>query len=139
MTRRTSVSAYREIEANGLLSKRRLEVYECLFKDGPLTGAQVAVKIRRPNQVSETVRNRITELVKLGVAYEVKEVDCPVTHRQVILFDVTERLPKDYEKPKTKAQIIKELETRLIDSEAVILGNMTSGDYKRKYIERYKP
>ena len=91
--RETSLEAFNEIRRSGLLSERRLAVYQCLFEWGPMTGAQVAVRLARPGRVSETVRNRITELVRMGVVKELGVVVCPVTGRNVVNFDVTAKLP----------------------------------------------
>lgn len=107
MIRRTSLSTYKAIQATGVLSFKRMMVYDYLYRNGPLTGGQVQQALG--SGVSESIRNRITELVKMGVVYEVKETKCPITGRNVMLFDVTENMPKEYVAPKTKNQIIKEL------------------------------
>ena len=110
MIRDTSIEAYNEIRNSGLLSEKRLEVYDVLYNKGPLTGGQVSRIVRgsRPS-VSETIRNRITELNRLGVVKEVGTISCPVTGRRSILWDVTRNLPyKNVEIKKTKKQIVNE-------------------------------
>lgn len=100
MARRTSVDAYNEIKMSGLLSAKRMEVYSTLFEHGPLTGAQLSVLIKKgKSSVSETVRNRLTELRNAGVVEEVGETICPITGRHVILWDVTKNLPVKFDKP----------------------------------------
>lgn len=131
MIRRTSLSTYKAIQATGVLSFKRMMVYDYLYRNGPLTGGQVQKALG--SGVSESIRNRITELVKMGVVYEVKETKCPITGRNVMLFDVTENMPKEYEKPKTKNQIIKELKE---ENEKLKFGNV-SIDTLDKLIEKY--
>lgn len=102
MVRETSIEIYNKIKETGVLSRRRFEVYGVLFENGPLTGGQVKkilVSKQYVNGVSETVRNRITELVKMGAVKELGSVPCPVTGNTSILFDVTANYPK---KIKTK-------------------------------------
>lgn len=99
MTRRTSAEAYYEIKANGLLSKRRFEVYEELYLGGPGTQTEVVHRIwakrahglRRPGQPSFTPRFR--ELLKRGVIVEVCERPCKITGRNCIEWETTTNLP----------------------------------------------
>lgn len=107
MIRQTSIDVYNQILDEGLLSKKRFEVYDYLYKSGPKTGAQISLAMRSYQQVSETVRNRLTELVKLGVVAELGIVTCPVTDRKVFLYDVTDKLPVDYERPMTSKERMK--------------------------------
>ena len=111
MIRRTSISTYKAIQATGVLSFKRMMVYDYLYRNGPLTGGQLQKALG--GGVSESIRNRFTELVKMGVVYEVKETKCPITGRNVMLFDVTENMPKEYEKPKSKNEIIEEMKERI--------------------------
>ena len=88
MVRETSAAAYHEIVESGLLSKRRLQVYEYLYRNGPCTA----------RQVSEGVPGgwkRLGELRDLGVVAEIGQTVCGVTAKTVILWDVTSDLPKE--------------------------------------------
>jgi DNA-binding Lrp family transcriptional regulator len=114
------MDVYREILRSGVLSSKRLAVYEYLFNFGPLTGGQVQKALG--NGVSESVRNRITELVKMGAVYEIGEVSCPVTGRRVLLFDVTSKMPVSYERVKSKKEIIRELEEEVRNLKKIIKG-----------------
>lgn len=118
MIRRANLSTYKAIQATGVLSFKRMMVYDYLYRNGPLTGGQLQKALG--GGVSESIRNRVTELVKMGVAYEVKEAKCPITGRNVMLFDVTENMPKEYVAPKTKNQIIKEHEEYILKLETLI-------------------
>lgn len=102
MTRKTSLEVYERIKREGLLSERRQQVYDILYEFGPLTGGQVAVKMRLDHGVrgvSESVRNRLTELREWGCVEELEDIDCPVTGNRSILWDVNGKAP---EKPKEK-------------------------------------
>jgi hypothetical protein len=95
-TRQTSIDCYKQIQAQGLLSKRRFEVYEAIFKNAPCTTNEALKGIHlsdgnyRSNEGSRT-----TELRDLGVIYEKSIKKCTVTGRNVIEWDLTDRLPID--------------------------------------------
>ncbi len=102
MVRETSVEAYRKIKENGLLSTKRMEVYDILYEYGPLTGMELLMKRRvvlgKKSAVDSQVRARLNELRACGVAEEVKTVECSVTGQRVILWDVTPFLPVKMDK-----------------------------------------
>lgn len=109
--RETSIAVYHQIKNEGLLSAKRLQVYEILLEYGALTGSQVAqiYKSKYPsNNHSETIRNRITELVEMKVLEEIGIVNCPFSGRNVIQFGLTNNLPKKLTVKKTKKQKINE-------------------------------
>lgn len=94
MKRKTSAEAFQKIKDEGLLSKRRLEVYETLYTYGPMTGMELLMRLKRTTNVDSQVRARLNELRELGVAEEVGEVRCSITKMHVIQWDVTDRLPE---------------------------------------------
>jgi len=98
-TRQTSIDCYNKIKQEGLLSKRRLQVYESIFNYAPCTASEVFnEKNLKTNQ-----SGRFTELRDLGVIYEKGERLCSVTGRNVIEWDLTDRLPVNVKKSnKTK-------------------------------------
>jgi len=98
MVRQTSIDAYNAIKNNGLLSHRRWQVYDILFRLGPLTGREVFNKIE--NGFTTHTAARLTELRNLGCISEIGRRICSVTGMEVILWDVTDRLPLKLEKPK---------------------------------------
>jgi len=106
--RQTSIDCYNQIKAEGLLSKRRLQVYEILLENGALTGTEVAILFKKKfvsSNHSEGIRNRLTELLDRGVIYEKGIVNCKTTNRKVSLWDLTNNLPKDVSnKPSRKQQ-----------------------------------
>lgn len=124
MIRQTSIDAYNKIKQNGSLSSRRWEVYDVLFKYGPLTGNEAIEKLKEEGKGAKTFdtnsHSRLSELRQLGVIYEVGKKVCNVTGMNVILWDVTNNLPKKLEKQKTKDQIIKELQQEIKQLKAYI-------------------
>ena len=79
--RKTSIVAYREIQDNGLLSKRRWQTYDDLFHNGPSTSRDCEDRLGDRN-------------VEWGVAEKVGEVTCSKTGHQVTLWDVNANLPR---------------------------------------------
>lgn len=104
MVRRTSIEAYNAIRDQGLLSKRRWEVYDILFKNGPLTANEAFYKLYQgklgPVNAASNSAARFSELRDRGVIYEVRERTCRITGMTVIEWDVTDKLPLRFEKPK---------------------------------------
>jgi DNA-binding Lrp family transcriptional regulator len=90
-TRRTSAQAYHQIEAEGLLSKLKLAVYQELFHHGPLTAKEVA---KRLGAERDSISPRMKELVRLGVVAEAGERFCTVSEREAVAWDVTDALPQ---------------------------------------------
>jgi len=107
MVRKTSIAAFNNIKENGLLSERRFQVYNSLFDCGPATGGEVFEKMREKYGVLIPVNSntitRLGELRELGVAEELGERVCSISGQNVILWDVTDRLPVKYEKPRSEA------------------------------------
>lgn len=96
MHRKTSIEAYKTIEAQGLLSRRRFQVYRCLFKHGPLTRNQLSeiLAVRYGTRINPNlVSSRLIELRDRGVVEEQGERICTLTGMTVIQWDVTDRLP----------------------------------------------
>ena len=101
-TRQTSIDCYNKIKQEGLLSKRRLEVYEALLSTAPCTSSE-AIRNAKTTFGVFGVSSRFTELRDLGVIYEKGEKKCSITGRNVIEWDLTDRLPVNLKKTnKTK-------------------------------------
>ena len=99
MPRQTSIATYHQIEQEGLLSKRRLEVYQILFKYGPLTAHEIVdvARTKYPKANQTGFNARLSELKTLGVVSEVGAKKHEVSGKQNILWDVTSELPKKTE------------------------------------------
>jgi len=106
MTRNTSIVVYNKIKSEGLLSKRRLEIYDIMYHNGPMTSSQAFEIINRNRKVSgiSQSRARFTELRDMGVLEEMGTTECPITKNTVILWDVSGQLPTELVKGKTKKQ-----------------------------------
>ena len=101
-TRQTSIDCYNKIKQEGLLSKRRLEVYEALLSTAPCTSSE-AIRNAKTTFGVFGVSSRFTELRDLGVIYEKGEKKCSIAGRNVIEWDLTDRLPVNVKKSnKTK-------------------------------------
>tara|TARA_B110000483_G_scaffold119185_1_gene143973 strand:- start:299 stop:709 length:411 start_codon:yes stop_codon:yes gene_type:complete len=102
-TRKTSIECFSKIKQEGLLSKRRLQVYESIFNYAPCTASEVF----NDKNLKTNQSGRFTELRDLGVIYEKGERLCRITGRNVIEWDLTDRLPINFKnKNKTKKQRI---------------------------------
>lgn len=93
--RQTSIDCYNEIKANGLLSKRRMEVYEILFNHGAMTANEIVrkSKISYPNTNPSSFHARLSELKKYGVIIEVGEKKDVISGNNCYIWDLTDRLP----------------------------------------------
>lgn len=91
-TRQTSIDCFKQIQAQGLLSKRRLEVLETILQSAPCTSSE-AIRNAKVTFGVFGVSSRFTELRDLGVIYEKGIKKCTVTGRTVIEWDLTDRLP----------------------------------------------
>ena len=91
-TRQTSIDCYNEIKNSNLLAQRRFETFDAIFKTAPCT-RQEALEHTNPFNALSLSAARFTELRRLGVIYEVRVRECKVTGRNVIEWDLTDRLP----------------------------------------------
>lgn len=115
--RRTSIVAYNTIKAKGLLSARRWEAYDALYRHGPCTINELIQKMiddagvrghSRHRFERANVHPRVNELLNLGVAYEVRERTCTITGMTVIEYDVNGSLPAGSPRLKTKLDLARE-------------------------------
>jgi len=109
MQRETSIAVYRQIEAEGLLSRMRWLVYRTVFRHGPMTVSECFELLEKqiPN-FNWNTRTRFTELKDMGVLTETGTRECNVTGRVVLEYDVTSHLPSDFVKPKSKLKRLEE-------------------------------
>jgi len=91
--RQTSIDCYNQIKAKGLLTKRRLEVYEAIYHSAPCTSSEAMLNRLNSSNVLSQSRARFTELRELGVIYEKGTKKCSVTGVNVIEWDLTDNLP----------------------------------------------
>jgi len=91
--RATSLKAYHDIVASGLLTKMRLEVFTELWKNGPLTQTQVDHNLKSDRVVNASFHKRLSELERMGTIARVGTTVDPVSGMNVYLWDVTEKMP----------------------------------------------
>ena len=91
-TRQTSIECYNEIKNSNLLAQRRFETFEAIFNSAPCT-RQEALEHTNPINALSLSAARFTELRRIGVIYEKDVRACKVTGRNVIEWDLTDRLP----------------------------------------------
>lgn len=121
MARDTSIEAYNKIKADGLLGKRRFQVYQELYFNGPKTANQVVRTIQadHPDIKDASLHGRLSELRDLGVVREVGFHNDEISGNRNILWDVTSHLPvKPPKKPtrKERKEIIKDLLKGVVDT-----------------------
>jgi len=76
---------------NKSISESHKEIYSIIAHYGPINGLTVKKVCNRLHDGSETVRNRITELKKMGLVKTSGKSACKITKRLVFLFEITER------------------------------------------------
>lgn len=115
--RDTSIEAYHKIKESGVLSERRMEVYDILFNHGPLTATEIFQysKLNGVKGYRHNTNSRLYELRDMGVVKEVQTTTCSVTGQTVILWDVTSNLPEKLEKKKSNKEIIQELTLQITE------------------------
>ena len=113
MVQTTSIETYHAIKNSGLISEKRLRVFDIFYQNPQgLTGAEVSEIYRKENptsQHSETIRNRITELVQMGVLAEIGVVECQFSKRSVMKWCCIDKMPIPLEKKLTRKEQIKEI------------------------------
>ena len=113
MVQKTSVETYHAIKNSGLISEKRMKVFDIFYLNPQgLTGSEVSEIYRKENptsQHSETIRNRITELFQMGVLAEVGVVECQFSKRNVMKWCCIDKMPIPLEKKLTRKEQIKEI------------------------------
>jgi len=113
MTQKTSIETYHAIKNSGLISEKRMKVFDIFYQNPQgLTGAQVSEIYRTNNptsQHSETIRNRITELVQMGVLAELGVVECEFSKRSVMKWCCLDKMPIPLVKKATRKEQIKDI------------------------------
>ena len=122
MVRDTSIAAYNAIKNNGMLSRRRWQVYNWLYQYGPCTHNELFRHVVRGDKKlsNANISARLNELRERGVASEVGQRPCSISGHTVIVWDVTSKLPVEPLKRKTNKEIIKEQREHIAYQEIVI-------------------
>lgn len=134
--RTTSAEVYRRIEAEGLLSERRWQVYSTLYEHGPLTASELWRKVERrfglDYLINHNVNPRLAELRELGVVAEVGQRECSITGNRAIVWDVTANLPAvpaPRVTPKQRAQALEAALRRVLETRPVLAVRKAAADH----------
>jgi hypothetical protein len=109
--RQTSIDCYNQIKANGLLSNLRLLTYHAILNSAPCTAGELQKYIDINEIKVKHSWKLLSQLRDLGVIYEKSIKECSVTGRNVIEWDLTDKLPikKENKLIVTKKQKIQEI------------------------------
>lgn len=127
MTRQTSKSAYEAIMRSGTLSQRRRDVYEALYKHGPLSASEVCTRLGLPR---DSVSPRLSELQRLSIVKEFGTKSCSITGQTVVAWDVTSSLPRGSLKTKPRRRWVLAISK---DKAAVFPARSDAAPYAKKY------
>lgn len=92
--RQTSIDAYHQIKEDGLLSRRKWQVYDVIYNHGPITAGEVWSKFFKKLNISQNSTNpRVSELEELGVIRDVGIRECTITGKRCSTWVATKNLP----------------------------------------------
>ena len=94
MVRTTSVDALNFMTKSGLSKTFRSRVYKYIYENGPCTAKQMTDALTGPDQNRSSYDARISELVKMKAIKDVGIAVCPKSNQKLILWDVTDTIPK---------------------------------------------
>jgi len=110
--RETSLETFKMIKESGLLSKRRWQVYEFIFNNGPCSARDVHKALTKSKGAnSSTFMSRVTELKEMGALKEVGIRKDSETNQKVTVWDVTKEIPEKFKIKMPKDQQIKILKS----------------------------
>jgi hypothetical protein len=110
MARQTSIDCYNQIKSEGLLSDLKLLTYHAMLHTAPCTAGELQKYIEKNEIKVKHSWKLLSQLRDLGVIYERSVRICFVTGRNVIEWDLTDKLPLKEKAPVvTKKQKIEEV------------------------------
>jgi hypothetical protein len=99
MIRQTSIETFKKIKEEGLLGRKQFAVYEILYHHGPLTQKEVWQRFMYQDQI-RTITPRFSELERRGSIQIVGTKIDEDSNKPAHLWDVTARIPVNFDKPK---------------------------------------
>ena len=134
MTRNTSIETYQTIVNNGLLSKRRLEVYQLLYNMGPMTANEVIRWYRNkyPEANQTGFNARFSELEEIGVIAVIGSKKDEISGNKCMIWSTTNAIPKKLSKSSTKKEKKKDILQRI-----TLLGIKLPSSYKQDLRDIY--
>jgi hypothetical protein len=91
--RQTSIDCYNQIKSEGLLSDLKLLTYHAMLHTAPCTAGELQKYIEKNEIKVKHSWKLLSQLRDLGVIYERSVRICFVTGRNVIEWDLTDKLP----------------------------------------------
>jgi hypothetical protein len=91
--RQTSIDCYNQIKSEGLLSDLKLLTYHAMLHTAPCTAGELQSYIEKNQIKVKHSWKLLSQLRDLGVIYEKSVRICFVTNRNVIEWDLTDKLP----------------------------------------------
>lgn len=94
MTRETSIDAWKYINENEILGKLQKVVYNCLYENPKITGNELRILLSSHSKSNSGVyTTRLSELERLGAVETVGKRICTITGRNVLIWQVTKKIP----------------------------------------------
>lgn len=103
--RQTSIDCYNQIKTEGLLSKLRLKTLNALLYSAPCTAGELQNYIEKNKIQVKHSWKLLSQLRNLGVIYEKDIRKCKITSRNVIEWDLTDKLPENIKLSKDSKKI----------------------------------
>lgn len=137
--RSTSAEVYNRIKDEGLLSKRRWQVYDVLFRRGPLTQNEACQILADETSLSNkpSVTPRFAELEARGVIHVAGKRRCEVTGELCLAYDVTACLPHAPAPRQTPRQKLQTALDQLRDATEQLRLACIERDRLRERLERW--
>jgi hypothetical protein len=128
--RQTSIDCYNQIKSEGLLSDLKLLTYHAMLHTAPCTAGELQSYIEKNEIKVKHSWKLLSQLRDLGVIYEKSVRICFVTNRNVIEWDLTDKLPLKQKAPVvTKKQKIEEVLNEISD-----LGKRLSSEEEKEVL-----
>lgn len=100
--RQTSIDVYNEIRESGVLSEKRWEVYDALYRHGPHTSNEIWNIIKNETgqdmNFNSNSAARMTELREMGCIEELEVRECSITGKNVTVWQTTNNMPIKYDR-----------------------------------------
>lgn len=131
MVQQTSIQAFHQIQQSGLLSQRRLEVYQAIVFNPKSTGTEIL----RIAGLQRNHSGRFTELVELGLIKEGQSRECSLTGNTALTWESTGEQPKEVKKKPIKEDRKKRAINKVNE---FCKGLYLNGDQVKEYAEIIK-
>lgn len=115
MVQSTSVEVYHKVKSSGLLSRIREEVYDILYKHGPLTMREAFELLNTDGVNIQSYGPRFAELRNMDLIEQCGERECKITGHNKILWQTTNSIGKKLPKKLSKKEKISGLLDLMVD------------------------